>query len=78
MIEDLEQTVIHLKQEIQEAENRRQRQLRVSSSHFPHPSILASTSLEDASHCSFGWIGRSYSWLHSLLVGVTNAVTDVC
>uniref|UniRef100_A0A9J7ZJW5 Centrosomal protein 112 n=1 Tax=Cyprinus carpio carpio TaxID=630221 RepID=A0A9J7ZJW5_CYPCA len=30
VIEDLEQTVIHLKQQIQEAENRRQKQLRVS------------------------------------------------
>lgn len=40
MIEDLEQTVIHLKQQIQEAENRRQKQLRVSCSHFLHPSIL--------------------------------------
>lgn len=37
VIEDLEQTVIHLKQQIQEAENRRQKQLRVSRSHFFTP-----------------------------------------
>ncbi|ROL45680.1 Centrosomal protein of 112 kDa [Anabarilius grahami] len=82
VIEDLEQTVIHLKQQIQEAENRRQRQLRVSSSHFPHPSILAATSLEDASLCSFGWSGCSHCWLPSLLVGfttnkITNTGTDI-
>uniref|UniRef100_A0A673IIB7 Centrosomal protein 112 n=1 Tax=Sinocyclocheilus rhinocerous TaxID=307959 RepID=A0A673IIB7_9TELE len=34
VIEGLEQTGIHLKQQIQEAENRRQKQLRVSRSHF--------------------------------------------
>uniref|UniRef100_A0A8C2G1J7 Centrosomal protein 112 n=1 Tax=Cyprinus carpio TaxID=7962 RepID=A0A8C2G1J7_CYPCA len=37
VIEDLEQTVIHLKQQIQEAENRREKQLRVSRSHFFTP-----------------------------------------
>lgn len=82
VIEDLEQTVIHLKQQIQEAENRRQRQLRVSSSHFPHPSILAATSLEESSLCSFGWSGCSHCWLPSLLVGfttneITNTGTDI-
>uniref|UniRef100_A0A8C2D869 Centrosomal protein 112 n=1 Tax=Cyprinus carpio TaxID=7962 RepID=A0A8C2D869_CYPCA len=40
VIEDLEQTVIHLKLQIQEAENRKQKQLRVSCSHFSHTSIL--------------------------------------
>uniref|UniRef100_A0A9J8AP49 Centrosomal protein 112 n=1 Tax=Cyprinus carpio carpio TaxID=630221 RepID=A0A9J8AP49_CYPCA len=40
VIEDLEQTVIHLKLQIQEAENRKQKQLRVSCSHFSHMSIL--------------------------------------
>uniref|UniRef100_A0A8C2GJR9 Centrosomal protein 112 n=1 Tax=Cyprinus carpio TaxID=7962 RepID=A0A8C2GJR9_CYPCA len=34
VIEDLEQTVIHLKQQIQEAENRREKQLRVSQRCF--------------------------------------------
>ncbi len=43
MIEDLEQNVIHLKQQIQVAENRRQKQLRVSCSHFLHSSILTVT-----------------------------------
>jgi len=32
-MEDLEKTVVLLKQQIQETENRRQRQLRVSRSH---------------------------------------------